>query len=514
MSGRHPEAGPPDDVEAAGPSPAGGDALARAVAGAEEGFDLEEDEADAGPYQRAGRAERKLVSTLTSVLKVSRLHRLDNVVLSEVLAEFTAALGQHLARRRQVIVLVGENRVFVNGAAIKGKRQGHSWVQDFVEFLARFGLGGLGFRGAWTPEQVRAWLEATLAVQARDPKGRLEELCRLVPGAIHPPAELDLYGPDDAARLVASADDAHLTTSQKAVFYFARLLALVEGSHVAVRAGRSPDYHVRHVRTTLMKTIENLQSSVFQSRLLALTALPVDPREPYAGEGVRVGLLAAAALRLLGLSRGTIADVTFAALYHNLGRALVHPAPRLDGEGEEEEVAAQAVVAGVAAGLRGRGYGEAGLLRVIVAQEHRRAELRLGAAGLRTPHVHSDLVGAVAALVRAEQGTPWSPPRSPRAALATLAAPGAPWDAEVARLLRDLLGALPRGSWVRLRDGSVACVIDGGARRGGLPIARRVAGPDGAPDDRRTVLELDPTDVAEDVDPQTVSPAWRRGVLA
>lgn len=484
--------------------------LLRATEGAEAGFATVQADDDQGPIRRAGPLEKKVVSTLTSALKVSRLHALDNIVAVEALGELATALGELLQTKEEATLVLGDRRLFINGAALRARRTGHSWMDDLLEFLERMGLGGIVFRGRWSRDDLKELLGAFAGVKSRDPAGRQRELMLAVE-RIKEPAQVDLLDPESARALVAEGDEANIPEPRRALFYYARLLALAEASHVAVRAGRSPDFHVRHLRTTFMKIIEYLRTGLFQVRLMALTAQPPPQVDTLAGHAAAVTCLALAMGRLLGLSRGGLADLGFAALYHDLGRVALGREAALDGPGEDPATAHGHVGGGVAAALRGRGFGDGGLLRLVVASEHHRlADGFPDSAGLRRPHLYSRLVGVADAFSNLEQGTPWSAPVSPALALERLRADRDHHEPELVQLLEDVLGRRPRGTLLRLPSRAVAVVVDGGARRGHRPIARQLLHPDGSRDDRRPLLEVEGGEVLA---PYALGLSWHGALL-
>src|SRR5581483_3656095 len=204
------------------------------------------------------------------------------------------------------------------------------------------------------------------------------------------------------------ADESKLSDAERAAFYYARLVALAEVGHNAVADGKAPDVQIKLTRLAFVRIIELLRAGIFEARLLALTALPYDERDPLASHAANVSVLALALGRLLGLKRGALADLAFAAYWHDVGRA-----PGFRGEagaGKPDAQASQAHIAkGVAVALRGRGYGDAGLLRVVVAQEHHvKTDGYPQLEGDRGVHPLSRLVGVANAFDELEHGTPWA----------------------------------------------------------------------------------------------------------
>lgn len=80
-------------------------------------------------------------------------------------------------------------------------------------------------------------------------------------------------------------------------------------------------------------------------------------------------------------------------------------------------------------------------------------------------------------------------------------------------VLRELLGALPRGTFLRLADARVVVSLDGG--RHGRPIGRVVLRASGESDPRGTLVPLSVADIegGEPISPGHVDPAWWGALL-
>ncbi|MGE0708301.1 MAG: hypothetical protein AB7N76_18470 [Planctomycetota bacterium] len=479
---------------------AGEDALDKLIAAtgdAARGFEtVEESEV---PYARAGHAERELVKVLNSACRVARLHAIDNVVTQEVLAEFAERLAEYLQgpESPRVTVVRGEGRLAVNGAGIKLRRHGRSWINDWLSFMEQMGIGALELSGTWTLADCTLLLECLQAAGNGPPAQKVARIAAAADMKIALPAELKVLDPEEAAMLSGKDVEDDLPDAERAIFLYARLVALAEASVAAVRYGRSPDFQVRHLRSTLMKLIESLRLGVFEVRLLALTALPHQPRTPYETHLVNTAILAMAMGRLLGVSRGALIDLGFAAFYHDVGSGLLGLEAFHSVEAEDLERRDMPTLLSVASALRGRGYGTSGLARLAVAEEQGRVvRPRAASAGLRPPHPYSRVVAVASAFDRATNGSPNEAPLDPSRALERLQGDDA-YPRTVVNLLRDALGVRPRGSLLRLGDGSVGVVVDGGARRASRAIVRRLFLPGGAPDERGLLSELAPDQPAE-----------------
>ena len=484
-----------------------------ATEGAKDGFEtVEEDES---PFRRASEEERALVNSLNSACRVARLHDLRNKVAQKTLNDFAAKLSEFLSKPRvkEIMVVNAEGRILVRGATIKQRRHGRSWVNDWLELMAKLGIGALVFRGRWDLRSSTALLECFRAVKGGDPEASRERIAEAAEEKIKEPALLKVLSLEEAADYAEESAGEDLPPTQQAIFYYARLVALAEGSLAAIRIGRSPDFQVRHVRSSLMRVLENIRAGLFEVRLLALTALPHERAEPEANHLANAAILSIAMGRLLGLRRGYLIDLGFAAFYHDLGRALLGQQALFQHGGQELDQSELPSLWGVGCTLRARSFGSGGLIRVAVAQEVERV-LRPSAtsAGLRQPHVFSKIVSIASTFDRLCNGTPWQPPLGPSHALEALEADHATYPADVVKLLRDVLGPRPRGTVLALDSGEVGVVIDGGARRGGTAVVRVFQLASGAPATRLIVREV-PAGHGSVLAPAEVQLDWPRALL-
>jgi hypothetical protein len=479
--------------------------------------DVEHEEQDAAlAFLRAGRAEAFLLTRLAAALRVARIHSLDNVAARESLEELRDGLNRFLVARERASIIVGEGkRIYVNGRLVRAGKAGGAWLEDLVDILERAGAGGLLLGGAWDAAATRELVAAFApAPGVTDVAARFVALGRGL-SRLALPALAQPLTPAAAAASAQEEEEGYLSESQRAAFYFARLIALAEAALESVRAGRSPDVLSRHLRQTLMKVVDMLAHPLFEARLIGCGVFEVDGVDPLAAHAARVTALSLVMGRLLGLTRGNQGDLGLAALYHDLGRAELERQPAASGDAEEPASVEAAALQAVRYGLRGRSYATAGLLRLIVGLEHHRdADGIPDQPALRPSHVFSQLVGIADAFDRLEHGLPWRKAMSPAAALQTLAAQPERYAPGLVELLIDALGRTPRGTLLQLRTGELVVVVSGGARQGHRPILRRLMLATGAPDPELTLARLESLDlVVTELDPD-VEVDWRRAVIS
>jgi HD-GYP domain-containing protein (c-di-GMP phosphodiesterase class II) len=470
--------------------------VVQATQAAELGFTGEE----SGPSQKAGRNERAVVYYLSKMIKLSRMHASNNPLIGDSVRTFNNALMTLLGRRDSVAIINREMRLHVNGASMR-VRSNLTWQQFLVDFLKSKDVAGIVFKGKWDEAATTRFLECL----------KLPSTDQIVDAAsqIPEPAWVNLMNDEEADLYVSEDDDDKLSDTERAAFYYARLIALAEASNVAVANNEGPDFHVRHVRHTFMKILEYLRAGLFEVRLLGMTAQARTTADLVAPHAANVAALSLCMGRLLALPRGVLADLGFAAFYHDLGRAGTAWGARADGKPDALHVAR-----GVSYALRGRGFGSAGLLRLVVgAEHHRRSDKHPESLPLPDgkPHLFSRVIGVADAFDKLEQAG-----CSPAAALRALRTVKDRVEPALVTLLTDVLGRTPRGTLLKQKDGSTVVVIDGGARREHRPVVRKLLNADGQKDDRQPLQELAATELGTELEPKAVADTldWRGAIVA
>ncbi|RMG16586.1 MAG: HD domain-containing protein, partial [Planctomycetota bacterium] len=407
-------------------------------------------------------------------------------------------------------ILVARERVYVNEAPVRVAR-GQSFVREFMEFVGRLGVGGLLLRGEWDHAAVESFV-AAFANQpgVADPEARLRNVRERL-AFVSSPAIVQVLGAEEAEAEIRGGDDVIVSDAARAAFFYARLVSLLEQTHAAVREGESADRYARHLRQTVMKAIECLEARVFVLRLLAHTASPPGP-DPLATHAANVCVLSLCMGRLLGLGRGDLSALGFAALYHDVGRAL-RPEQPAEPEGPDELL--PHILEGLRLCLEGSTLSEAATVRSVVVAEHhllRDGVPRIPGAPPR-PHPFSRLVAVADAFDRLQNGTPGSPPQNPAQALRSLRREPRRHDNAAVDLLQDVLGKTPRGTVLRLLSEELVIVLEGGAVFGHRPIVRRLRFANGRPDPQRSLRLLELSEVKGEADPAHFGVDWRREVL-
>jgi serine/threonine protein kinase len=464
---------------------------------------------------RAGYHELQFLSKLAGLLSVIRLYPPEHALVAEAISGFAQSLGDFIGRRNKAYVLVDEQRALtVNSRLVRASRSMGAKLDELTDTLVGLGVGALLFTGQWDASSV-SLLAASLGrvlrgTSAASRVGELSNSAKEIPA----PAQLAVLDAAQGVLFAREEEEGHLDDFDLATFYYARLVALAEANHQAIRAGLGPDVHARNVRQTMQKIADHLRSRPFEHRLVALTCFPPGGHDPLAFHEVNTTVLSLAMGHLLGLPAHRLVSLGFAALFHDAGRV----SPASDGDSSEDEDGPSGdvrhVTRGVAVCLRGRISGEASLVRLAVVHEHHRPSDGYPKTMLREPHAFSKLVAVASKFDRLQNGTASQAALGPAAAFAKVAElPRA--DRAAVDLLRDVLGKHPRGSVLRLANGVLAVALASTSVPGEeRTIVREVSVPGSAPALADRLTELRERDVFESLVAAPADIDWRNAVLA
>lgn len=376
----------------------------------------------------------RFVRQLFGLLRMVKLHALDNEAFDKPLADVSASLTELMNLLGAVHLVAVEDQVYVNDIRIRFDERGE-WGFAFEHELRRHEVGGLSFQAEPGENGFRALVAAFAAPPAPgSPRRALQEA--LVESGVDmidllPPFRFRITGEKSGYR----AADLKVAST--------RASSLVDATFTALGGGRMPNpLPIRRVVT------EILESDIEGATLVD----PLPNTSPHGAHTVRVTLLAMLVGREIGLSKEALQDLGVAAMMHDVGYAA------REGATDTEEGFAPPFERHSAAGarllLRQRGFHAAKVARVLSTLEHHRDndDLRgrpsLFARIIRVAEDYDTMV------------RPGGGRMSPDKAIRQIAAgAGTRYDPAIAQLLINVLGRYPPGTILQLEDGRIVRVV-------------------------------------------------------
>ncbi|MDF1660212.1 MAG: HD domain-containing protein [Planctomycetota bacterium] len=361
---------------------------------------------------------------------------------------------------------------------------GENNIHDFVQVLANC------WEGASASERLRRFTEQSQKISA--------------------PAKVVVWfgkAPQNATP--------NLSDRKLAMVHYSRLVALLDATEKIVLEGRSPDMFVGHIEETFRQIIGRMTSRYYELRLLALTCTEPETRSRQAYHGANVAIFSVLMGRLLGVTAVDLVSLGLAALQHDLGRMGQFHEPDADGTRESPASLKSHVFRGLTRALVAKDYTDSSLLRMIVNHEHHRLSDNYPEDELQQEtSIFSEIVSVADAFDRLQSGSSWQDPIQPVEVIRRLEANSEQYRPAAVELLRDVVGVIPRGTLLRLKNGDYVVVVSGGARRSHRPLVRRLRDPQGQVDPHWTFMELDDpaTEIEYEIDTWPTT-EWRDAIL-
>lgn len=410
-----------------------------------------------------GAAVGALVSRLLQALQVSRLHSLDNVSLVEPVRELTAAVNGRIAAFGHVSLKpeLEAEVLFLNGEAVRTRRNAAGAVEGLIRFLGLLGVGELRFMRPVDERSMRAFLAV---VKERGHGSDPAAACRRLSEG------LELAGLSSAVALRSVEQVAARAVSRTTVvderlmarLAYARTLTLLR-EHL--RHMRDPELG-RYFWRRLTRAVQALHGMLAKSgrTLLALT-LVKDADEPAINHAVNTCLLTLLLANKVGAPRAQAVTAGLTALLHGVGKLRTSPAVLAKDEAawtpaERREYGDHPYRA-VGALLEARQLDDTLLTAALVAFQYEAdGERPVTSRPLEDLHPLARMVAVCEAYDALTSPAPGRPALPPDKALTSLLA-GQPrcFDEGLLGLFAGLLGIYPPGSAVRLDTGELAFVM-------------------------------------------------------
>lgn len=371
---------------------------------------------DRGLAERVRADGLRVVQVLSSLLRLTRLHQLDNAAFDAPIRDFSQVLGSLGAELGAVHVVAVEDQVYVNDIRMRAPRSDDPSAA-LGELLRDHNVGGVSFHTALDQAAVR---ELVRCFAVRPEPGRRRRALR---------ARLEAAGLDgvevSGVFLFKVGVDAQAT--QSTVKMMERATQAAAEVWDAVAASRIPNpLPIRRAVTEMLAeglTAEGLWEDVGDA---------VRPGR----HSVRVARLALLLGQELGLSASALQDLGVAAIFHDVGYA--------HGSGANHGLTGARVL------LRQRGFHEAKVRRLRATLEHHR--------DVDDPAGRPGLFARILRIVDDYDNLGRSPEAefSPAIALELmLPKAGRYYDARLLQLFVNRVGKYPPGTLLKLADGTV-----------------------------------------------------------
>jgi HD-GYP domain-containing protein (c-di-GMP phosphodiesterase class II) len=412
-----------------------------------------------------GAAHQKALSftqRLLQAIKVARLHELDNAALVEPMEGLRAVVHQLLDEHGAACARVEQEskQVFVNGSAVKARRQQYETLELLAETFEHLGVAEVRFVRPVTVEHVHAFLRVIRTVDQAD-AATPEARCTLVVQGLEYERLSDRIEvlSERQARERAVEKAVKVDESLYVRLAYARTLALVREYLKRLRDEELRRYFWRK----LVKAVQGLAAVSTRSRneLLSLT-LVKDADEPIFNRAVNTCILSILLGSKAGLSKTQLLPLGLGALLHGLG---AFRAP------DETDPAKRSRLA--LGGFLELGRVDDALLAcALVAAEHE--------AATEAKHPYSRVVAICSTYDELTSRTRERPALPPDQALNTLLS-GRPraFDATLLALFVNLLGLYPPGTTVLLDTQEAAVVVHPNPQLPRRPVVAVIQDPRG-----------------------------------
>lgn len=400
-----------------------------------------------------------------------------------------------------------QNRCYVNGVVQSVDPR----LEDTINgLLIDIDIPGITFSENWGENNIHDFVQVVAncweGASASERLRRFTEQSR----KIGPPARIVVWF-GKAPR----NDSPNLSDRKLAMVHYSRLVALLEATEKIVLEGRSPDMFVEHIEETFRQIVVRLDSRYYELRLLALTCIEPEQRSRQAYHGANVAIFSVLMGRLLGVTAVDLISLGLAALQHDLGRLGQFHEPDEDGTRESPQSLRSHVFRGLTRALVAKDFTHSSLLRIIVNHEHHRLSDNYPEDEKQPDtNIFSEIVSVADAFDRLQAGSSWQDPVQPVEVIRRLQASPAQYRPAAVELLKDVVGTIPRGTLLRLKNGDYVVVVSGGARRSHKPLIRRLRDPQGQVDPHWTFSELDDPEAEIDYEIDTwPTSEWRDAIL-
>jgi hypothetical protein len=305
---------------------------------------------------------QRLVLLLSGLLRMTRVHAIDNAAFDRPVRDFTRLLAQLIDQIGPLHCIGVEDQIYINDVRVRLDGMGPSEGLSFGELLGRHQLGGISFHGPLEQAQLRDLLRAYAErPDPSEPRVTLLEALRRA-GVMN----VDLSGPF-RFKMTGESEAGHDAGTGEGLDGGLANLGAVTDAWNNLGAGRVPDaLPVRRLITEMLKvgiTADGLWKELGDA-------------SPECAHSIRVALVALLIGESVGLSEAIQQDLGVSAIFHDIGYAAREGSVR--GSGLRPSAPGSAPpyerhpVAGARQLLRQRGFRDEKLRRMLAVMEHHR----------------------------------------------------------------------------------------------------------------------------------------------
>lgn len=440
---------------------------------------------------------RDLVNYTFMSLRTMAMHSTTNEAVRLPVERLGATIEELSKLVNTVHLIAVEGQVYLNDLRIRMESAAFENVRYLVEIFDRHGIGGISFERPPADNELRELL--LLLLQYKPSAEVLEEQGGALAGIRQALEQSGVGGVkfDQQYYYKAGATDlgeddgdgVEASEQEGAALAYAKGVLAVKDYFRAVEAAEAANpLRIRKIVQDLVD-VADVDSGDFL-RLHTIHGV----EDNYYNHCVNVASLAVALGRYLGLSRVELAELGAAAMFHDVGYAVVEK----DSLARGEELSAEDrrrlhAISGFKALLRQTEYGPALMRRLLVNLEHHMHYSRPGGypnLGNKSLSVYTRILQVADhydALVTPVEDIPGLLPV--QALDRIVAASGEQFDPVVVKALVHVVGRYPYGSLVELNTGEVGVVTSGGRTPEAFnhPLVMIVRNADGSVCDPREV---------------------------
>ncbi len=454
---------------------------------------------------------RDLVNYTFMSLRTLSMHSTGNEAVRQPLSRLVLTLDSLSTLVNTVHLIAVEGQVYLNDLRIRMESAAFENVKYLVTIFERHGIGGISFDH--TPEQDDLQELLLLLLRYKVPAELAGEPGAKLAGIRQALEECSVTGVKFDQPYFYKAGESDLgdeedgSEQEEAALAYAKGVLAVKDYFRAVEAAEAANpLRIRKIVHDMIDVADSEGDDFL--RLHTIHGV----EDNYYNHCVNVSSLAVSLGRYLGLTRVELAELGAAAMFHDVGYAVVEQdSLKRDEELSEENRLRLHPISGFKFLLRQTEYGPSLMRRLLVNLEHHMHYRRPGGfpnLGKKSLSVYTRILQVADhydALVTPVEDNPGLLPI--KALDRIVAAAGDQFDPIVVKALVHVVGRYPYGSLVELNTGEVGVVTSGGRTNESFnhPIVMIVRNADGTPSDPREVDLFESTvlrrRVAEVLDP-------------